>query len=61
MTEIIADEVNFVESREYKDPVTTPYEVAGQPYTTPAMLESTPTAPQPVEFKTIGNDEGLPF
>lgn len=57
VTEIIADEVNFVERREYKDPVTMPYEVAGQPYTTP----TTPTAPQPVEFKPIGNDDDLPF
>lgn len=50
-TEIIADEANFVESRDYKDPVAMPYEVAGQAVPTPA----------PVSFTEVKADDDLPF
>ena len=51
VTEIIADEANFVESRDYKDPTTMPYEVAGQASPTPA----------PLAFTQVSGDEDLPF
>lgn len=48
VTEIVADEANFVESRDYKDPVSHPYDVAGQP------------APSP-SFAEVKADDDLPF
>ena len=48
VTEIVADEANFVESRDYKDPVSHPYDVAGQP------------APAP-SFAEVKADDDLPF
>lgn len=48
VTDIVADEANFVESRDYKDPVSHPYDVAGQP------------APSP-SFAEVKADDDLPF
>lgn len=62
LTEIIAEEAHFVESKAtaeanaYKDPVTHPYEVAGQPIPAPV----TPVSPAP-SFEQIKADDDLPF
>ena len=62
ITDIIAEEAHFVESKStaeanaYKDPVTHPYEVAGQ--TIPAPIN--PSSPAPA-FEEIKGDEDLPF
>ena len=48
VTEIVAEEANFVESRDYKDPVSHPYDVAGQP--SPAT-----------SFTEVNADDDLPF
>lgn len=48
VTEIVADEANFVESRDYKDPVSHPYDVAGQPSPAPSFAE-------------VKTDDDLPF
>ena len=61
-TDIIAEEVHFVESKAtaeanaYKDPVSHPYEVAGKPITAPAN----PVSPPP-HFEEIKTDDDLPF
>lgn len=55
-TYIEADQVYFVESKGYKDPVTMPYEVAGQPAPVPAPA----LAPAP-HFEEIKTDDDLPF
>lgn len=62
LTDIIAEEAHFVESKatseanSYKDPVTHPYEVAGQ--TVPPHVN--PVSPAP-NFEEIKGDEDLPF
>lgn len=62
LTEIIAEEDRFVESNataeanSYKDSITHPYEVAGQPI--PAPLNPVNHAPS---FEEIKGDEDLPF
>lgn len=62
LTDIIAEEAHFVESKAtaeanaYKDPVTHPYEVAGQPIPAPFN----PVSPPP-HFEEIKTDEDLPF
>ena len=48
VTEIVAYEANFVESRDYKDPVSHPYDVAGQPSPAPS-------------FTAVKADDDLPF
>ena len=48
VSEIVADEANFVESRDYKDPVSHPYDVAGQPAPAPSCAE-------------VKADDDLPF
>lgn len=60
ITEIIADEAHFVESKStaeantYKDPTTHPYEVAGQAATVPL--------PNPApHFEEVKGDDDLPF
>jgi single-strand DNA-binding protein len=62
LTDIIADEAHFVESKAtadanaYKDPTTHPYEVAGKPI--PATVNLVSPAPS---FEQIKADDGLPF
>ena len=62
LTEIVADEAHFVESKAtadanaYKDPTTHPYEVAGQPIPAPVN----PVSPPP-NFEEIKTDDDLPF
>ena len=62
LTEIIADEAHFVESKAtadantYKDPATHPFEVAGQPIPAPVN----PVSPAP-SFEQIKADDDLPF
>lgn len=62
LTEIIAEEAHFVESKAtaeastYNDPTTHPYEVAGQPIPTPVN----PVSPPP-NFEEIKTDDDLPF
>lgn len=62
LTDIIADEAHFVESKAtaeastYKDPTTHPYEAAGQPIHAPVN----PVSPAP-HFEEIKTDEDLPF
>lgn len=62
LTDIIADEAYFVESKAtadanaYNDPTTHPYEVAGQPIPTPVN----PVIPPP-NFEEIKTDDDLPF
>ncbi len=62
--DIVAEEVNFVESKAtaeanaYKDPVTHPYDVAGQSHTIPDPVN---LASPPPSFEVIKGDEDLPF
>lgn len=56
LTEIIADEAHFVESKAYKNPITPPYEVAGKPIPAPVN----PVSPPP-HFEEIKTDDDLPF
>lgn len=62
LTDIIADEAHFVESKAtaeanaYKDPVAHPYEAAGQPIPAPVN----PVSPAH-RFEEIKTDDDLPF
>ncbi len=53
MTDIIADEANFVESRNAQDPVG-----GNEPYTAPAYSSPAASAPK---FEEIKTDDDLPF
>lgn len=55
ITEIIADEANFVESKGYKDRIAMPYEVSGQATDSSPAVAASPT------FREVKTDEDLPF